>query len=176
MSPVLLRRGIALAVLAIPTFGSVGTGQAKPRVGDQVRVQLAPTREWRTGSVRRLTADTVELLQADGALLAVSSAQIQRAEVRTIRTRATTGAMVGGLGLGGAVVVFGLAWASNDQFDVSDATIAAAAIGGVAGGAAIGALIGSGIRAERWVEWPRPWSLALRPSQGGATLVLRYRF
>jgi hypothetical protein len=124
-------------------------------VGDRVRV-TAPAfqAEPLVGTLQRLDGETcVQQVQAD--LLCVPTSSLIKVELSLgVKSRATSGAIYGGLaGLAAGLVFVGAACNSAADVDCGTAALFWGGVGAGAG-ALIGALIGSGNKSERWDNVP----------------------
>jgi hypothetical protein len=149
---------------------AIAAMQAKTplHVGGKVRYKLdAPRAAWRQGELTGLDSDTLRLVSRDGGGDAVATPRIRALQVSSGRRSNTgRGAMIGGIV--GATLGLGLGIAASSDnctgfcpapdIGAREVVAATAILGGI--GAGIGALIGATSQRDRWVEVPRPWSVA----------------
>ncbi|MGH7730333.1 MAG: hypothetical protein ACRENJ_03695 [Candidatus Eiseniibacteriota bacterium] len=175
----MVARGLAaglLLPLALAMTPGAAAGQAPGTMtsGDRVRIRLAqPGAAWRTGRLVRLTRDSLVFVTPDGRdQRALAQAAVARFQMsRGWRSRARTGALIGGVAAAGATVALG--FAVGTDFEVDPGALAAASLFFGAGGALVGALVGRQFSAERWVDVPRPWA-SLGTSRGHPGLEVRF--
>jgi hypothetical protein len=154
--------------LCAPPVTAAMQAKTPLRAGGTVRYKLnAPRADWRQGKLTGLDSDTLRLAGRSGGGHAVATPQIRTLQLSSGRRSNTgRGAMIGGIV--GATLGLGLGIAASSEnctgfcpapnIGAREVLAATAILGGV--GAGIGALIGATSQRDRWVEVPRPWSVA----------------
>jgi hypothetical protein len=148
----------------------------------RVRIRHAGTRNWTTATFTRRDADSLYLDTASGEAAFARSGITEMDVSRGMRRRTLSGALYGGLILGGIGAGLGALAAATDETEDGDLGAEAAFVGaglGVVAGGLLGAGIGALIKTERW-ETVDPKSLQLSliftPSPSGLRAGLSASF
>ena len=146
-----LRSGVRLALALCVTMPAGLRAQSERLhlpVGTRIRVQTAPDVPAFTGTVWRLTSDTLAVAVSSGnALLQLPTAHVTSIEVSDGRDRLGWGVRGAGIGVLAGGLLGGVTLGRDSQGDLAAiAGFIAGAIVGAAGGALVGAIAAP----ERW--------------------------